>query len=148
MNSEPLLEKKNSKVGWESKDMNIKVGDVLLVATKTSIKTNPKNYSGVVSGDGVISKSVELIPKISEKGANVQTRGCLFRIENARKLDKYDETTDSELRMAMGKSLTYGERVQLRHWHSKGFLSVNTHNIASEPGCLEIYITEEGHQDS
>lgn len=132
----------------EGKDSNLKIGDVVLITTKTDSKKFSEKYKGAISCDGVISNSVTLIPKNSPYGANVLTRSCLFRIENARKLDRKDQKTDSELLMAMGKSLTYGERVQLRHWHSKGFLAVNTHNIALEAGCLEIYISHEGNEDS
>lgn len=135
------------EVNTDSKESNLKVGDVVLVMTKIPLKSK-ENYRGVISADGVISKSVVLIPKDSQHGANVQTRSCLFRIENARKVDSGSEQTDSELMMAMGKSLTYGERIQLRHWHSKGFLSVSTHNIALEAGCLEIYVSDQGNEDS
>lgn len=130
---------------YQKKKANLKVGDVLLATTKTLLK-NEQTYTGVISADGVISKAVALIPKDSQHGANVLTRSCLFRIENARKVN--GEIEDSELSMALGKSLTYGERVQLRHWHSKGFLSVNPHNIALEVGCLEIYISDGGNEDS
>ena len=135
----------------EVKESNLKVGDVLLVMTKTSLKSVPSDntlYHGVISADGMISKSVSLIPKDGPHGANIQTRSCLFRIENARKINMESESADSELLMALGKSLTYGERVQLRHWHSKGFLAVNPRIIAAEAGCLEMYISDEGNEDS
>ena len=128
-------------------ESNIKVGDIILLTTTEYLNSNQK-YTGIISADGVISKSVSLIPKSGGFGANIRTRSCLFRIENARKLDKKDEGIDSELMVAMGKSLTYGERIQLRHWHSKGFLSVDRHNIAIEAGCLEINIHEFGTEDT
>ena len=135
------------ELNQEAIDSNIKVGDLILLTAFSYIPQGAK-YSGVISADGVISKSVSLIPKEGEHGANVQTRSCLFRVENARKFERHEEETDSELMMAIGKSLTYGERIQLRHWHSKGFLSIDRHNIAMEAGCLEINISDAGNEDT
>lgn len=131
----------------EGKESNLKVGDVILLMSSLPLSASSK-YSGVISADGVISKSISLIPKESQHGANVHTRSCLFRIENARRIDKHSEEADSELLMSMGKSLTYGERIQLRHWHSKGFIAVNKTKIALEPACLEIQIKDSGTEDS
>lgn len=142
MNLKPSEENVSSK-----NELNIKVGDIVLLAVTHYFGANQK-YTGIISADGVISKSVSLIPKSGNSGANIRTRSCLFRIENARKVEKNDEEIDSELMVAIGKSLTYGERIQLRHWHSKGFLAVDQHNIAVEAGCLEINIHEFGNEDT
>jgi hypothetical protein len=62
----------------------IKVGDIILLLMKKD------NYCGMISADGVISQSVTVIPRESDsdKGANILTRSCLFRIENATKITR------------------------------------------------------------
>ena len=141
------LQEDENGIEFDPKDLNLKVGDVILLTTSV-IMSNTEKYSGVISADGVISKSALLIPKDSKHGANVQTRSCLFRIENARRIESHSEEADSELMMALGKSLTYGERIQLRHWHSKGFLAVNKKKIALESACLEVIIKDSGIEES
>lgn len=123
------------------------VGDLILLM----MKSHHKLYNGCISGDGVVSTNLELIPKnsMTELGANVLTRSCLFRIENARKVTKEDSTkSDSELNMAVGKAITYGERVQLHHFHSNGYVSLNPKVIANESGCLSVTIEKEGLETS
>ncbi|CAG9318629.1 unnamed protein product [Blepharisma stoltei] len=123
------------------------VGDLILLM----IQTPNKIYSGCLSADGVVSHNLEIIPKtsMSELGANVLTRSCLFRIENARKVTKENSSkSESELRIAVGKAITYGERVQLHHFHSQGYVSVNSKVIANESGCLSVEIDKEGIEAS
>lgn len=130
------------------KDGYMKVGDVIILMFKSMSSIR---YSGFLSADGVISQSLSVIPRDSEseKGANSLTRSCLFRIENARRVSHHiTEKSDSELKMALGKALTYGERVQLRHLHSMGFVNVNAKSIALEPGCLQVSVEEEGNEQT
>src|SRR5262249_10465530 len=126
----------------------LKVGDVILLLVEGTIEAP---YSGFLAGDGVISQHLEVIPERSatEQRANMLTRICLFRIENARKVTKQNaEKSDSELRMALGKAITYGDRIQLQHIHSQGYLSLDPKRIAAESGCLRIFISSEGIETS
>lgn len=123
----------------------MKVGDIVLVMMKRG------DYCGIVSADGVISQSVNVIPRESdkEKGANVLTRSCLFRIENAMKITRGTKNKwESELKQSMGKVLTYGERIQLRHLHSMSFISINSLVMASEAGCLQVTMSEDSNEKS
>lgn len=119
------------------------MGDIVLL--KLAVKS-PVHYKGFLSADGVISSTLEVIPRESqvETGANVITRSCLFRVENARRATKKTfAKAESELKLASGKPLTYGERVQLRHLHSLCFVSVDSQNIAQEGGCLSVLMSKE-----
>ena len=124
----------------------IKVGDIILLLMKKD------NYCGMISADGVISQSVTVIPRESDsdKGANILTRSCLFRIENATKITREvtKKRSESELKQLLGKPLTYGEKIQLRHLHSSSFISVFTQSMASEAGCLQVSMTEESDEKS
>lgn len=140
------LGQKEEKVREElktDKSGYMKVGDIVLITMKRG------NYCGIMSSDGVISQSVIVIPREShkEKGANVLTRSCLFRIENASKISKLSRS-DHELKQSLGKALTYGERVQLRHVHSMNFISVNNQTMATEAGSLQVIISEESNDKS
>lgn len=131
-----------------NKQGNIKVGDIVLL--KCSLQTTV-HYKGFISADGVISRTLEVIPKHSQhgQGANVITRSCLFRLENARRVTQRTlEKSESELQMALGKALTYGDRIQLRHLHSGGFVAVENRQIASEPGTLQTIVQGEGLENS
>ncbi|CAG9330938.1 unnamed protein product [Blepharisma stoltei] len=124
----------------------MKVGDVIVLMFKSN---NNGVYSGFLSADGVISQTLVVIPRDSEseKNANSLARSCLFRVENARRVNEVTtEKADSELKMTLGKALTYGERIQLRHLHSMGFINVNAKSIALEPGCLQVTIENEGSE--
>ena len=123
----------------------MKVGDIILIMMKR------EKYCGMISADGIISNSVTVIPRQSEKekGANVITRSCLFRVENAMKITKSNKKkADYELKNLLGKAVTYGERVQLQHLHSMTFVSVDTQAMASEAGCLQTIMKDESNENS
>ena len=130
------------------KSGHLKVGDIVILVTP---KTSELNYKGVLSADGVINERLLVIPKYSasKDGGNVLTRSCLFQVQTARRLSKSDfKKSDTELKMTLGKAITYGERIQLRHCHSNGFVYANSKTIASEPGCLQVDINEKGGENS
>ena len=121
----------------------LKVGDIVLIMMKHG------NYCGMISADGVISPLIYVIPRESqkEKGANVLTRSCLFRIEQATKITNSTiKKSDYELKQSLGRALTYGERVQLRHLHSMNFISVNNQIMATKAGSLQVLMTEETNE--
>lgn len=123
----------------------VKIGDIVLITIKID------SFNGMISADGVISQSVTAIPKAceGETGANVLTRSCLFRIEKAMKIVKNTGNKwKSELKLSIGKTVTYGERVQLRHLHSMSFISMNSSVMAAEAGCLQIEMNEESNEIS
>lgn len=134
------------------KSGNLRIGDIILLKFTTA--NDLCKYTGFISADGVISDTVDCIPQSShiEKGANVLIKSCLFRVEKARLTDSKRfnpfEIADSELSISLGKSITYGERIQLRHIHSGGFVTVCRDSIAIEPGCLKIYIGTSGNDST
>ena len=132
-------ELKTDKTGY------MKIGDIVLLLMKR------EKYCGILSADGVISQLVTVIPRESEKekGANVLTRSCLFRIESAMKTSKDNQRVfEYELKQSLGKALTYGERVQLRHLHSMSVISVNTQSMAAEAGCLQVVMSEDSNENA
>ena len=40
----------------------------------------------------------------------------------------------------IGKNVTYGETIQLRHIHSQGFLTVDIKSVAKRHGSVKVYI--------
>lgn len=115
------------------------IGDVLLL--KSTATTETASYTVLLSADGVLSTYVEAIPKVSSdvlvRGANVLTRSCLFSVEAARTGPA--ETAELDV----GRPLTYGAIVQLKHCHSSGYLGVRAGEIALEQGCLRVDILHE-----
>jgi hypothetical protein len=131
---------------------NLRIGDIILLKF-SDIQDNTK-YTGFLSADGVFLDSVECISQSSniEKGANVLLKSCLFRIEKARltsskKFDPFNYS-DTEQTFTLGKPITYGDRIQIRHIHSGGFLTICKDAIAIEPGCLKICIGFQGNDST
>ena len=112
--------------------------------------------------------------KTFNKSLNIQFRQSLFRIEPAHQygfsqyyqLLQNDPTAslelknlykqkaeeellenDAELEMSYGRTITYGERVQLRHLHSNFFMNTSI-DIAKEHGCLKVVLLEGGNEGS
>ena len=140
--SRPLRHQPSSQVSREEAQAKrrgfLRLGDVLLL--KSRVATDTSAYTVVLAADGVLSTYVEAIPKVSTdaliRGANVLTRSCLFSLEAAR-------TGPAEAaELDIGKPLTYGALIQLRHWHSGGFLGVRAKEIALEQGCLRMDILQ------
>jgi len=122
----------------------LKVGDIVFL--KSQVKSVPKSQV-FLSSDGVLSKTVECIPKKASngrvKGANVMTRSCLFRIENARSMQRKGPDKDLEYSIVAGKPFTYGEHIQLRHFHSQGLLEVRPKDQALQQGCVQVSIAAD-----
>lgn len=103
-----------------------------------------------------------------------QFRQSLFRIEPARQYgfralyDQYNEFetkdpavleelrlqaeeehegNEAELELSYGRSVTYGERIQLRHIHSDSFVTTSL-DVAYEHGCLKVVLNEYGNEGS
>jgi len=116
----------------------LRIGDVLLF--KSIAITETANYTVLLAADGVLSTYVEAIPKVSRnalvRGANVLTRSCLFSLEAARTGPA--ETAELDV----GRPLTYGAIIQLKHCHSSGYLGVRAGEIALEQGCLRVDILQ------
>lgn len=129
-----------AKVGF------LKVGDIIFLKAQVN---GPPMSQVLLSADGVLSKAVECIPKKSNngrvKGANVMTRSCLFRIENARSMQRKGTDKDLEYSIVAGKPFTYGEHIQLRHFHSQGLLEVCPRDQAQEQGCVQVSIATESN---
>mmetsp|Transcript_1137 Transcript_1137/g.2746 ORF Transcript_1137/g.2746 Transcript_1137/m.2746 type:complete len:3258 (-) Transcript_1137:2504-12277(-) len=136
----------------------------------------PFEYHGVISADGIADLTCEVLPinKLTENKTVVLFRQCLFRIEPSRQygfsnrlasyrtkdfpnieiLEKLQEQVkeesqgnDAELEISLGRHITFGERIQLRHIHSDAYLTVSL-NIAKENGCLQIELDKVGSEAS
>lgn len=155
----------------------LKIGDIINLQSKEDLHLSNlfTSYAGIIFGDGIAYDELECIPKqlMFSKNQNVQFRQSLFRVEPAyqygltrhqlleseRKAKKqlvsiYDRKTDdknaeneAELEISYGRTVTYGERVQLRHLHSNYFMTTSV-NIAKEHGCLKVILTETGNEGS
>lgn len=133
-------------------------------------------YTGVIFGDGIAYTDLECISRdfMFSKNQNFQFRQSLFRIEPAHQygfskyydlllndqhtskenLQRYKQKckeelieNEAELEQSYGQTITYGERVQLRHLHSNFFATTSV-NIAKEHGCLKVTLVEGGNEGS
>lgn len=83
----------------------------------------------------------------------ISTKGFENSAEN-QEIDKYKQklneelvANEAELELSYGRTITYGERIQLRHLHSNFFITISE-NIAKEHGCLKVFLDENGSESS
>lgn len=54
---------------------------------------------------------------------------------------------EAEFELSVGRVVAYGERIQLRHIHSDGFITTSL-EIAKEHGCLKLKLAKNGNEGS
>ena len=85
------------------------VGDIIILTHDVEDNEPGKR---MMSSDGVISSDIFSVLESSPTGKNLDIRGCLFRIENARKIQQaLSDEDDQDFETAKGKQITYGERI-------------------------------------
>lgn len=155
----------------------LKIGDIISLKSKEDIivSGNKVPYSGMIFGDGIAYTDLQCIPKqlMFSKNQNIQFRQSLFRVEPAhqygfvkhynrlkeqkanneelikykQKAEEEEAANDAELEMSYGRTVTYGERIQLRHLHSNYFVTTAM-EIAQEHGCLKVILVDGGNEAS
>ena len=167
-----VIEKKNDREGF----LKIGDIISLQAKDEMKVKDIPTTYVGVIFGDGIAYVDLECIPRrlMFSKYQNIQFRQSLFRVEPAHQygFSKYYQmllndssatkeeiqiykkkseeeiiSNEMELELSYGRTITYGERVQLRHLHSNFFLTTSV-NIAKEYGSLKVILVEGGNEGS
>eukprot|EP00347_Sterkiella_histriomuscorum_P002968 403366109 len=74
----------------------------------------------------------------------------LISIQKKIKQNQYNQQEETrnneyELNMNLGKKITYGQRIQLKHVFSGLYLSLNQKQIANEHGCVAMQLQEQNN---
>jgi Inositol 1,4,5-trisphosphate/ryanodine receptor/RyR and IP3R Homology associated/Ion transport protein len=155
----------------------IQFGDILCLSSKENIKVDGKqeNFRGICIGNGISYCDLECVSKqiVKNQVNDVQFRQSLFRVEPPRQygflklylkyikeepdpvfssefkaqVDEEQEGNELEAEMTFGRTVTYGERIQLRHIHSNSFVTIST-EIANEHGALKVKLDTSGSESS
>ncbi|CDW75428.1 cation channel family protein [Stylonychia lemnae] len=61
--------------------------------------------------------------------------------KNNKRLEEEDNNNKYECQMSLGKKITYGQKIQLKHIFSGQYLSISPKKIASENGCNAVELS-------
>ena len=84
---------------------------------------------------------------ISQKPKPEDPNSEVSILKYQQKLNEELVANEAELELSYGRTITYGERIQLRHLHSNFFITISEQE-AKEHGCLKVTLNKDGSECS